>query len=170
LIWRHLAFRVTALIGNYVETESTSKLCWLCIAILDRRPTVNSHIPQKARLTWAHDTRLQRLSPLLLTTNNSNKSGHPTVMSSIPPTTSCVFTIPPLRCHFTSCNQMSSPRKKSIFMASAQTRESQLPHHRARGLLRSSDSAQATKTRCQRRKRWISSLSFRNDLHLSAGK
>jgi len=33
-------------------------------------------VGRMARLPWAHSTRLQQLSPLLLTTNNSNKSGH----------------------------------------------------------------------------------------------
>jgi hypothetical protein len=37
---------------------------------------VNFAVERATRLPWAHNPRLQQLSPLLLTTNNFNKSGH----------------------------------------------------------------------------------------------
>jgi hypothetical protein len=37
----------------------------------------NSGAKRRARLPWAHTTRLQQLHPLLLTNNVSNKSGNP---------------------------------------------------------------------------------------------
>ncbi len=46
------------------------------IRLFSKRRLKRKDFQEIAPLAWAHDTRLQQLHPLLLTTNVSNKSGN----------------------------------------------------------------------------------------------
>jgi hypothetical protein len=71
--------------GGDRKEKQVNKACALSVLQPPLLSNWNKWNTASARPPWAHSTRLQRLSPLLLTTNNSNRVAASALRSKLTP-------------------------------------------------------------------------------------